>query len=508
VPQTIKLEGLPENVIPMSRTSSTINCTLLNDSNIKISRQQILVLPNFAMTDYAAQGKTRKYNVVDLGRSRTHLSYYTSLSRSASAEGTVIVQGFDAKKITSGISGYLRQEFRELNLLDEITTLKYNNLLPSEISAELRNPLIRNYHLWKKNDLSQSWHPALRWNPGEPRILEPEKNGLWILDIKKLDEKEITAKNLKKRKLMAQENEDSATSSQSIAKHIKKKGKTLQQHIPNSGHGPIGFIWNSINWSCAYDTVFTIFLHIWTSNPDHWTNTFSETHDFLQVLARKFHLIMQGNEEMEHARNSMHQILHEHSPNMFPMGQCGAAVMDVLSTILNETVCGSINLACTSCSHEVEHWENISNVMHLEQLCHDSCTSIENIIGLNGQSQMHDTCLFCGSNATYRLANLTSIPSIWSFGIYTRTPQIQYNLRVTANDTTRILKLRGIIYFGQFHFTCRLFGQDQSIWYHDGQITGRSSVFENHMQNIEDVNTLLSVNNGDWRKNAVAVIYA
>ena len=41
------------------------------------------------------------------------------------AEGTIIVQGFDPKIITGGASGYLRQEFRELELLDEITKLKY-----------------------------------------------------------------------------------------------------------------------------------------------------------------------------------------------------------------------------------------------------------------------------------------------------------------------------------------------------------------------------------------------
>ena len=505
-PQTIKIEGLPENVIPMSRTTTTINCTLLNDTNIKISRQQILVLPNFAMTDYAAQGKTRKNNVVDLGRSKTHLSYYTCLSRSASADGTVIVQGFDAKKITSGISGYLRQEFRELNLLDEITTLRYGNMLPPEISAELRNPLIRSYQLWKKNDASHSWHPALKWNPDEPWMLEPQENGLWSLTTKNVHKN--TVKNTKKRKLPKQEDEDPAMKSQSDLKHIQKKGKTLQQHIPSSGHGPIGFIWNGTNWSCAYDTVFTILLHIWMSSPVQWTNTFSDTHVFLQVLARKFHLLMQGNEVMEQARNDMHQLLHEHSPNMFPMGQNGAAVMDVLSTILNETACGSIKLGCNSCSHEIENWQTIKNVMHIEHLFSGLNIRIENVLGLNSQYHMNDNCPLCGNNATYRLANLTSIPSIWAFGIYSSTFKIQYNLRVTVQNTSRILKLRGIIYLGQFHFTCRLFGQDESIWYHDGQITGRSSVFQSYIQDVGDMNTLLHVNNGDWRKAAVTAIYA
>jgi hypothetical protein len=34
-----------------------------------------------------------------------------------------IMQDFDAKKIMSGMSGYLRQELRELEILDEITLI-------------------------------------------------------------------------------------------------------------------------------------------------------------------------------------------------------------------------------------------------------------------------------------------------------------------------------------------------------------------------------------------------
>ncbi|KIJ91030.1 hypothetical protein K443DRAFT_76665, partial [Laccaria amethystina LaAM-08-1] len=95
------------------------------------------------MTDYASQGKTRPFNVVDLNSCRNHLSYYTALSRSATCEGTVIVQGFDPSKITCGASGYLRQEFRELELLDDITKLRYNGQLPASINGQLRNSILR-----------------------------------------------------------------------------------------------------------------------------------------------------------------------------------------------------------------------------------------------------------------------------------------------------------------------------------------------------------------------------
>src|SRR4051794_7753118 len=93
------------------------------------------------MTAYAAQGKTRPYNVVHLNSCHNHMAYYTALSRSASAEGTIIIQGFDSKVISRGCSGYLRQEFRELELLDDITRLKYVGQLPDDILGSLRNDL-------------------------------------------------------------------------------------------------------------------------------------------------------------------------------------------------------------------------------------------------------------------------------------------------------------------------------------------------------------------------------
>ena len=89
-PKDVTIGDLPLNVIPMSRATSTIDCILPNDSVLRVTRQQALVLPNFSMTDFAAQGKTRKNNVVDLDKCQSHLSYYTCLSRSASAEVKIV----------------------------------------------------------------------------------------------------------------------------------------------------------------------------------------------------------------------------------------------------------------------------------------------------------------------------------------------------------------------------------------------------------------------------------
>ena len=139
----VQLDGLPLNIVPLAKNSVATTCNLPDDSSLEILHSQPDVLPNFAMTDFASQGKMQVNNVVDLRYMRSHQGYYTSLSCGTSAAGTLILGGFHPSKITGGASGALHQEFYELELLDEITTLHYENkLLRKIVMADRRNTLI------------------------------------------------------------------------------------------------------------------------------------------------------------------------------------------------------------------------------------------------------------------------------------------------------------------------------------------------------------------------------
>ncbi|KAJ7114748.1 hypothetical protein C8R44DRAFT_629492 [Mycena epipterygia] len=117
------------------------------------------------MTDYTSQGKSRPHNPVDLTRCRDHRSFYVALSRGSSANGTIIVQDFDEKKITSGISGYLRQEFRELEILDEITKMRHEGVLPASVTGIYRRRLIRSFYAWRSDHRDPiHFHPAMKWD--------------------------------------------------------------------------------------------------------------------------------------------------------------------------------------------------------------------------------------------------------------------------------------------------------------------------------------------------------
>ena len=52
--------------------------------------------------------------------------------------GTVVLDGFNPSVIQGGVNGWLRQEFRELELLDDITTLGYNTFLHPYVQGDDR----------------------------------------------------------------------------------------------------------------------------------------------------------------------------------------------------------------------------------------------------------------------------------------------------------------------------------------------------------------------------------
>ena len=186
-PKLIKFNDLQLNVVPIVKMASSVKCGLVDDQVYNVNHLQVLVLPNFAITDYASQGKTRPDNVVDLTHCTSHQSCYTVLSRGALAAGTVIVQSFSPGPITGGTSGWLRQEFYKLEILNEITTLAYNSSLPDSINAQIRNVRITQFREWKgPNYVPIKTYKPITWSLKKPYKLTPiDKESQWKFINKK-----------------------------------------------------------------------------------------------------------------------------------------------------------------------------------------------------------------------------------------------------------------------------------------------------------------------------------
>ncbi|KDR75355.1 hypothetical protein GALMADRAFT_42954, partial [Galerina marginata CBS 339.88] len=148
-PQEVQFEHLPLNVVPLTMSPTAIYIRFDSGWSTPITRNQVQFLPNFAMTDYSSQGKTRPVNIVNIANCPNHQSFYTCLSRSSCAMDTIILQNFNSDKITGKASGWLRQEFRDLELLDYITNLKFKNQLPLGIQSDTRRSTLKAFRQWK-----------------------------------------------------------------------------------------------------------------------------------------------------------------------------------------------------------------------------------------------------------------------------------------------------------------------------------------------------------------------
>ena len=240
-PTPIQLDGLEENVVPISAENVDIECKVNDGTKIPIRRTQVLALPNFGMTDFNSQGRTRKFNVCDISNCLTHQSIYTCLSRGSTYDGTMLLQGFDSKVVplTGGLSGELRQEFRDLELLDEITKLIFEDKLPKGVFGLSRTALIHSYRSHKnvgKEHVPKGIHSALKWSAKDMYdIVEVGADDIKAFKYIHGDKKPPTSEDNK-------ENEDESK------KQPKKQQKTQQRqrkkvdtsrYVPAKGSQPL-----------------------------------------------------------------------------------------------------------------------------------------------------------------------------------------------------------------------------------------------------------------------------
>jgi hypothetical protein len=82
--------------------------------------------------------------------------------------------------VMGGASGALRQEFRELELLDDIIRLKYNGRLPHLVMGDHRNDIIGKFRDWKgEHYIPKSVHKAIHWGKSDPFLMEVSEDLTW-----------------------------------------------------------------------------------------------------------------------------------------------------------------------------------------------------------------------------------------------------------------------------------------------------------------------------------------
>lgn len=543
-PKDIHLPGLPPNVIPLSSESRLVTCTLPDDQKITIRRDIPPILYNFAMTDFCSQGRTRPCNPVDLSACRSHQSYYTCLSRSATHSGTLILQGFNENLITGGLSRNLKQEFQELEILDEITKLRHNDELPDFIAGHRRNSLVKEYIHWKgSKSAPKIVHNAIAWDAKTPFEVDICKDAVepWkLLENKKQKAISVGHKDVqtfvpvqtdapverKRKEPTPDNNEDSNTlktpkrqrTGYVMNNMLPTPPPTKMKHEPmqdnmNNELAPYfrnkimqnlhpALKWDPVNYSCSYDSVFTILLNLWLEE-----NRISQYFELRNRIFDTFFdsLIDYRNEtiQLEESRTRVRSVLHSINRRKFPWGEQYVEIGELCDVLFQtDQTLGEVFTVCRNCNMQPTRTQSIhstkfemlpsiwssSHALHGFPPDLNQATSGQ-YISANIFEQTNQTCPSkkC-RHKVQRFHKFRQIPNLIVLKV-NGTIKIDKTINIYYDgQVRRSYKLRGIVYFGNNHFTCRFIDSTNKVWYSDGMDQTGYCVMEgslDHMENEE-----------------------
>ena len=348
---------------------------------------------------------------------------------------------FSPQIITSGATGYLREEFCELEILDEITKMRYEDTFPAKVQGSVKNSLIQS---WKGTTyVPPSTHKALKWTARDPlpllsaatdapwqMISKDKKNKVVKDDAKEAQASFVPAKggipvNIKCKLA----NETPGTLNKQI---------TLRSHDTHAS-SPAEFIWHGDDYSCAYDALITVLYDTWTNNTDHWTKVFNSiTQEHLKPLASGFKKYLMGVDDMslEDIRDILRKRLHAKHPTEFPMGTAGTSAAGLATGIFyTRKILAFASVKCTQCDYEDNPVDGSLGLVLYEMSNKSEST------GLWLKNLEHHTsekCQDC-SKPLQKSISYNSPPSLLIFGINSNNITLRKTIGFKGDDGMKVL---------------------------------------------------------------------
>ncbi|KAJ7028211.1 hypothetical protein C8F04DRAFT_964254 [Mycena alexandri] len=441
-------------------------------------REQVVCLLNFSITDYTAQGKSRPKNPVDLTNCKDHRAYYVALSRATTANGTIILQDFNTDKITRGMTGFLRQELRELELLDEITRLRTEGLLPRTVTGIYRRQLIRLYLLWRGSAPDPPhFHPTMCEDGKGDSVIPPS------IDYAEWVPSGTRPQNKRKRK-----DEAADLPKRKRNKSVQDQGAQMSavSRVMLEAR-PSGLIWDAVDYSCGYDSTFTVLANIWRCNPHVWSGQLDSVSPLMSIFSQLMSRVDQGEIVFEQARNLVRRAMHTAKPADFPYGPRGTTIDRIARILLQEDTYASGQLRCSRCAFvDLEEQSMIEpflsaapNSQQTRRFPSGLPVSEWLKSHLSTTTARCPVCFAVGVSTRMSVScTVRKVPPIIlimvDVGLYLYDKTLSFDCAGRQVTST----LRGIIYSGNAHFTSRYISSAGVVWYHDGMLTGRDCVNE------------------------------
>ncbi|KAJ7749131.1 hypothetical protein B0H16DRAFT_1319457 [Mycena metata] len=273
---------------------------------------------------------------------------------------------------------------------------------------------------------------------------------------------------------------------------------------------PVGIIWDSTDYSCAYDATFTILSNLWSDNSVRWSDCFAHLGDELGRSGRGLAHYADGALSIERVRDISRRRLHNQRPDYFPYGPNGSSIDRLAMALLPSKYFATGVHACTSCGH----MDGRSYAMLEPFLTAGLNAERDYPVGVRIQDWLNSylskgriACTSCRSRGiatrmTMR-SKVMSVPPLFIFDITHHRIVFDRELVLDIGGAPARMKLRGVIYGGQAHFTCRYIDSEGGMWFHDGITTANKCLADVKLSSVENLLDLHRCG----EKIAVAVVY-
>ena len=194
---------------------------------------------------------------------------------------------------------------------------------------------------------------------------------------------------------------------------------------------------------------------------------------------------------MEDARDRIRAMLFNANPQAFMPGHRGTDVHELCQYMLtSEADRVYKQLYCTHCRTELENQEvNNFTSWHCSRPVWNRKTArlgsvndqpTSKWLKVNTQTKSGRFCPTCIKPLEKR--HVFDIPPLFIPLIVDEGISVKLEHSAILNDSE--YHLIGIVYFGSFHFTCRVIDAHGEIWYNDGLATGRKCEYEGNIKDI------------------------
>ena len=267
------------------------------------------------------------------------------------------------------------------------------------------------------------------------------------------------------------------TKSQTFTRIVDPESKKICLFRPSSEGSnhqliPQGMIWS--NNSCAYDSIFTIIFSIWCNNKNLWTYNFHRMNNpFIVALSNGFNDVDNNIKSLETIRDDVRRNLHEFFPQTMAFGNF-TSVENIFSALLETTY--RVQLVEYRCyNNHVRRMSDSYSLVLLNGTGHYN--SIQEWAS-RGQEETRHTCTICNEHVfiKYGFDNL-NMPSLFVFEFSNQVLHINLLIDIQLQNDPQRLRLAGVIYYGQHHFTAQIILSDGQIWFYDGIETGRNLIY-------------------------------